>query len=82
MVKVELKSEVEKNIKAGDFLVLGNGEVRQVCEDIGEGFCTINLDGQVQTDFFDGIEPLLKFYDDLEGVCRVIKSENMKLVEL
>ena len=34
MVKVELKSAIEKNIKAGDFLVLGNGVELSDLEDM------------------------------------------------
>lgn len=81
MITVELKEKVDKKAVCGDFLVLENGEIRQVCEDYDKGFFAIDLSGEVQSFFYESIEGVMEFYRGFNDVKRIIKSDNMKLVE-
>lgn len=83
MINVELKKDVKDfEVECGDFLILENREIRMVCEDDDEGFFAMDLSGQVQTGFCDDVDGVVEFYTDFNKITRVIKSENMKLVEV
>lgn len=82
-MKINLNTIIDFNqIKKGDILVMASGAVRMIVYGNGE-YSALDLeDGVMCCMHSNNIEEIIKYYQSISTIVRVIKKDNVELKEI